>query len=172
MSKAEARIYTQRMSHYLRHNYSIGASGPGKDVVVVISSGQVLLAPLFYGVIGAGGIYSAASSSFTHLELARQVTQGHAKLIIASPDCVDVALRAAQETGLDKANVLVLESMGGKHVRSLRRVDGHGQDAVAGQGSQSQRLPWEVVTDPEILSNRVICLLYSSGTTGVPKGES
>ncbi|RVX71393.1 hypothetical protein B0A52_04965 [Exophiala mesophila] len=167
VTKAEARIYTQRMSHYLRHTYSIGASGPGKDVVVVISSGQVLLAPLFYGVIGAGGIYSAASSSFTHLELARQVKHGHAKLIIASPDCVETAIRAADETGLDKSNVLVLESMGGSHVRSLRRVDGRGQDALVGE---DKRLQWEVVTDPEVLANRVICLLYSSGTTGVPKG--
>ena len=98
--------------------------------MVVISSGQILLAPLFYGVIGAGGVFSAASSSFTYLELARQVKQGDAKVIIASPDCVDVAVKAAKESGLDEGSVLVLDSMGGKHKRSIRRVDGKGADAV------------------------------------------
>lgn len=170
VTKAQARTYTQRVAFGLREAYGIGANGAGKDVVVVISSGQVLLSPVFYGVIAAGGIYSAASSSFTAMELVRQVKQGDAKAVIASPDCKDVAVKAALECGLDRSKVLVLDSMGGK--RSLKSVDGWGKDFVAGEEKHNELLNWEVVTDRNVLENRVICLLYSSGTTGVPKGMS
>lgn len=173
VTKAQARVYSQRIAYALRHSYGIAADGvSGRDVVVVMSSGQVLLAPAFYGVIAAGGIYSAASSSFTVMELARQIRQGDARVVIASPDCVDVAKKAAAECGLDAGRVLVLDSMGGR--RMLRSVGGGGEarNFLEGEGSVQERLHWEVVTDREVLENRVICLLYSSGTTGVPKGMS
>jgi len=63
-----------------------------------------------------------------------------------------------------------LDSMSGK--RSLKSVDGSGKDFVAGEAKHNELLNWEVITDRNVLENRVICLLYSSGTTGVPKGRS
>ncbi|EXJ90666.1 hypothetical protein A1O1_03770 [Capronia coronata CBS 617.96] len=168
VTKAQARDYTKRIAYHFRHTYGIGADGPGKDVVVCISSGQILLSDIFYGVIAAGGVYSAASSSFTPLELARQIKQGKSLLIVASPDCTNVAVKAAQKCGVPLDRVLVLDSMGGN--RSIQDVLGKGQNLIEGDGKLNERLDWEVITDKEVLSNRVICLLYSSGTTGAPKG--
>ena len=73
ITKARARELTKEVAYSLRHNYGIGADGPGKDVVVCISSGQPLLPMLFYGVIAAGGVYSAASASYTAPELWKSV---------------------------------------------------------------------------------------------------
>jgi 4-coumarate--CoA ligase len=73
ITKAQARELTQHIAHGLRCGFSIGASAPGKDVVVCISSGQLLLPALFSGVVAAGGVYSAASSSFTAPELVHQL---------------------------------------------------------------------------------------------------
>lgn len=42
ITKAQARAYTKRIAYHLRNSYGIGKNGPGKDVVVCISSGQVL----------------------------------------------------------------------------------------------------------------------------------
>jgi 4-coumarate--CoA ligase len=42
ITKAEARAYTKRIAYHLRNSYGIGKNGPGKDVVVCISSGQIL----------------------------------------------------------------------------------------------------------------------------------
>ncbi|EXJ81140.1 hypothetical protein A1O3_07428 [Capronia epimyces CBS 606.96] len=168
VTKAQARDYTKRIAHHFRHSYGIGADGPGKDVVVSISSGQILLSSIFYGVIAAGGVYSAASSSFTYLELARQIKQGRSRLIVASPDCTDVAVKAAHECGIPLDRVLVLDSMGGN--RRLASVLGNGRNLIEGEGQPKERLDWEVITAKEVLENRVICLLYSSGTTGAPKG--
>lgn len=168
VTKAQARTNTKRIAHHLRNSFGIGANGSGKDVVVCISSGQVLLPVLFYGVVAAGGVYSAASSAFTHLELARQVKQGRSNLVVASSDCQDVAIRAAEECGVPLSRVLVLESTGSQRV--LQDVQRKGQNFLAGEAMKSEMLDWKPVSDAKALDESVICLLYSSGTTGVPKG--
>ncbi|KAI1611896.1 4-coumarate-CoA ligase [Exophiala viscosa] len=168
ITKGQARDYTKRIAYRLRNTYGIGANGSGKDVVVCISSGQVLLSTIFFGVIAAAGIYSAASSSFTHPELARQIKQGKSRLIIASPDCKDVAIKAAQECGVPLERVLILDSMGGNRI--LQDVQKTGPNLIEGAGRPQEMLNWEAITDKKTLEEKVICLLYSSGTTGAPKG--
>lgn len=169
LTKAHARQYAKHLAYHFRHNFGIGAKGPGHDVVVGISSGQVLLPTIFYGVIGAGGVYSAASSSFTAFELARQVRHGESNLIIASPDCEEVAIKAAQECGVPLDRVLILDTMNNR--RSLQAVNGNGPNFLNDIGNNNHKLDWERITHKKTLDERCICLLYSSGTTGVPKGR-
>lgn len=127
--------------------------------MVVISSGQILLPVLFYAVICAGGVYSAANTSATVPELVRQVQQGGANLIACSEDTRDIAIETAKKCGVPLDRVLVLESRS----RSLRSVQG-GISCIS-----QYELNWARITDPQELEDSVICLLYSSGTTGVPK---
>lgn len=132
-----------------------------------MSSGQILLAPLFYGVIAAEGIYSAASSALTVVELTRQFKQGNATVVIASVDCKDVAVAAAKNADIPLDRVLLFDSMG--HKRVLR-------DATSESGTNYlsssfvNELDWRRVTDYQTLQRSCVCLLYSSGTTGPPKG--
>jgi acyl-coenzyme A synthetase/AMP-(fatty) acid ligase len=163
LTKKTLRALAERIAHFLRNTYSVGATGPYKDVVVVCSSGQPAAAAAFYGIIAAGGVFSAASPSFTPEELARQIRQGKSKVLIVSPDKIDVGTKAAQLVGLPLDRVIVLNSDPGFEVRSLE--GGKKVDVQNGP-----RLPWRRVTDPEELKKSLIVLLYSSGTTGVPKG--
>lgn len=132
-------------------------------MVTVISSGQAYLPIAFYATIAAAGVYSAASASFTVEEFARQVHDGSSNLIICSRDVVEVAKRAAGACGVPADRVLVLES---SPVWRLYDVT-TGRSAL---GTGTERLEWERITDEETLVKRHICLLYSSGTTGLPKG--
>ena len=162
MTKAQLRDVSQRISHGLRTHYGIGAKGPNTDVVTVISYGQILTPAALYGVIGAGGIYSAASPSSTLEELARQVTIGKSNLIICGSEHIDLATKAAEKCGLTSKNVLLLDSTAGSW--SLNSLSG---DIKA---LSSQCLPWQKITDPKQLKDSIIVILWSSGTTGLPKG--
>ena len=152
---------TQRIAYGLRHEYGVGANGPNKDVVTVISYGQPLVAAAFFGVVGAGGVYSAASPSSTLADLVRQITIGTSRLIICGAEFKELATRAAQQCKLPLNRILVLESS----PWSLASLYG-GIDVIA-----DQRLPWERITDPEALKKSIITILWSSGTTGLPKGK-
>lgn len=162
ITKADARKLTEQFAYSLRNIYGIGAFGHSKDVVVGFSTLQILLPVAFYGTIAAGGIFSCASHSFTASELARQIKQGESNLVICSSDLKDIAIEAAKQCGIGSDRVLILDSTYGAW--SLKSADGK-VDAWT-----NNRLTWKRITDQTELENSIINLLYSSGTTGVPKG--
>ena len=126
--------------------------------MTVISYGQILVPAVLYGVIGAGGVYSAASPSSTVDELKRQVDIGTSRLLICGREHVGVA----KEAGLSERNILLLESDAGNW--ALKSLDGS-VDCIG-----AERLPWQTITDPKALKESLIVILWSSGTTGLPKG--
>jgi 4-coumarate--CoA ligase len=123
------------------------------------------VAALFHGIIAAGGVFSAASPSYTPEELARQIAQGKSRVLVVSPDKVEVGKKAAQIAGLPLHRVVVLGSEPRWECRSLG-----GGTAMDCDCANGPRLTWRRVTDEEELKQSLIVLLYSSGTTGVPKG--
>ncbi|KIW32237.1 uncharacterized protein PV07_03797 [Cladophialophora immunda] len=161
LTKRALRSLTQRIAHTLRTKYGVGSSGPGNDVVTVMSHGQPALAAAFLGVIAAGGVYSAASPSLSADELSHQVRVGDTKLIICSQEVKEVACQTARSNSLPLENVLVLES---DPLWSLKRVT----DGI--ELLTEHQLVWETITDPARLKESLIVIVWSSGTTGVPKG--
>ncbi|KAK8158103.1 4-coumarate-CoA ligase-like protein [Phyllosticta citrichinensis] len=161
ITKSEARDCTKRTAHTLRHNYGIGESGPGKDVVCSVTTGHHLLSIAFYGVIAAGGVYSAASPAGSPSDVAKQMRDGDAKLLICNDDTRPLALAAAQEVGLPEDRVLVIPTGGEWELRSAKDK----QNVVG-----LKKMDWQRITDPGELEDTTIVLIYSSGTTGSPKG--
>ncbi|KAI1104951.1 hypothetical protein F4804DRAFT_305543 [Jackrogersella minutella] len=161
ITKSDLRDLTESIAHGLRSLYDVGSNGPNHDIVTTITYGQVLAPAIYFGIIAAGGVSSAASPSSTAAELIRQVKMTQSKLIICGKEHKAVASEAAKACGIPLRSVLVAES---GPTRSLKSIEGH-NDAVS-----SQRLKWEKITDPEALKESLITILWSSGTTGLPKG--
>ncbi|KAJ7456076.1 hypothetical protein FB451DRAFT_1342218 [Mycena latifolia] len=166
ITKTQARILTRRIACTLRTRFGIGQHGSGEDIVVVMSTGQFLLPILFYGILAAGGVVSFASSSFRPEELATQMQQGSAKLCISCPvsQSKDTLLFAARLCDFPLHHCLVLDSW--QPQRLLRVLTGSSLQSIIGESE----LDWPRITNQEELENSLICLLYSSGTTGMHKG--
>lgn len=161
LTKSDLRSLWERIAYGLRHEFGIGSNGHDKDVVTVLSYGQILVPAVFFGVVAAGGIYSAASPSSTVSELARQIEIGKSNLVICGPEHRDLVRQAAKQCGVSPSRILVAESWPSL---SLKSLDG-GLNAIS-----DQKLSWKAITDPEKLKKSTITILWSSGTTGLPKG--
>lgn len=151
----------KRVANVLRYQYGIGANGPDKDVVFNISTGHFMIPVVFYAAITAGGIFSATSPAATPDEIAYQLRETDAKVIVCTADMRETAIAAAAKVGIAPRNILVY---GGTRDFELR-------EAVSGAKVpiSNQKLDWRRITDRTELENSVICVLFSSGTTGLPK---
>lgn len=177
LDKSRARTLTQATSAALRKHFGVGAHGAGKDVVSVISTGHYLLPVLAYGVIGAGGIFSAASAGSTVGELARQIQGAGSKILVTCQATLETSIRAAEEAGWGKCGggrVLLMSEEGEWGLRIIGTGDDDDDDGKAQESGnlidREDRLPWMRIVDRKELEESLVVLIYSSGTTGLPKG--
>jgi 4-coumarate--CoA ligase len=125
---------------------------------------------LSYGIIGANGVFSAASAASTASELSKQLQGAQSKVLITVEGTRDIAVKAAEEAGWEAngGGRVVLMSEGKEW--ELKII---GKDGTLGANliDENDKLPWEKITDPYELENNLVILIYSSGTTGLPKGK-
>lgn len=108
ITKSDARLLTKQIAHFLRVEYGIGEDGHGKDIVASICSGQSRLPCFFFGVVAAGGVYSAVSPAITsNIDSFKNVlADPDTKVLLCSADTKELALNS----GVKPSNILVLES--------------------------------------------------------------
>ncbi|KAH8708616.1 4-coumarate-CoA ligase-like protein [Phaeosphaeriaceae sp. PMI808] len=169
LSISRARYLTQVTSAALRKHFGIGVNGIGQDICSVISTGHYLLPVLSFGIIGAGGVFSAASAASTASELNKQLQGAQSKILVTVESTRDNAVKAAEEAGWGPnggGRVLLMSE--GRHWE-LKSI---GKDGQLGTNLIDERdvIPWQRITDPYELENSLVILIYSSGTTGLPKG--
>ncbi|KAI6371236.1 hypothetical protein MCOR25_004008 [Pyricularia grisea] len=169
LNVSRARTLTQATSAALRRHFNIGAGGPGRDIVSVVSLGHYLLPVLCYGIIGAGGVLSAASAASTPRELARQLLSSESKILCCVEAVKDVAVKAVEEAGWGRGGggrVLVMGE-GREWTLKVVQADGSlGRNLI----DENDLLPWQTITDRKTLADSFVIMIYSSGTTGLPKG--
>ncbi|KAI0013488.1 acetyl-CoA synthetase-like protein [Xylariaceae sp. FL0662B] len=129
------------------------------DALGFFSPNNVDYAPVFFGVLWAGGACSTANPTYTVEELEFQMKDSGVKGIVTQLPLLPTVLKAVKAIGLPEDRVLLLgdgrdPSGKFKHFSEIR-------DAGLPGGSSRPRI------DPR---TDIAFLVYSSGTTGFPKG--
>ncbi|MGC5257467.1 AMP-binding protein [Gordonia sp. DT218] len=137
---------------------ALAARGIGVgDVVGVLSPNAPAFATVFHGILRAGGTATTINALFTATEIAKQLKNANATMLITVSPMFEQAAAAAKEVGIADENLIVLDGEGQKSSGHPNAVDLLGPNLPAP----------DITIDP---ATHVAALPYSSGTTGNPKG--
>src|ERR1700730_16461255 len=127
------------------------------DVVGLLSPNSSGFAVAFHGIQRSGATATTINALFTAKDIAKQLTDSKAKMLVTVTPLLAQAKEAAAAVGLADADLVVL--------------DGEGQDATGHPNAadlMAKGLPAPQVSFAP--SSHLAVLPYSSGTTGNPKG--
>ena len=122
------------------------------DALCIWSPNLPEYAAVFFGAASIGAVNTTANPLYTAREVANQLRDSSAKIIVTVPALADRALEAARLVGTELEVVVFGESAGCTSWTSFIAVEG---------------IPPVVEIAAE---HDVVALPYSSGTTGLPKG--
>ena len=158
------RLWSQRLAVGLR------AAGLKNGEAVMLYSGNTIFFPvILMGVIMAGGVFTGANPDYNAREIAYQFDNAQAKFLICAERSLETGKEAMRLNGRGEESLFVFD-------RGYETFDGKGQ-GVRGVRHWTELLDgveeargyqWP---DGEGLVNETICLNFSSGTTGLPKGK-
>jgi acyl-CoA synthetase (AMP-forming)/AMP-acid ligase II len=137
---------------------ALAARGLGVgDVVGLLAPNSSAFAIAFHGILRAGATATTVNALFTAKDIAKQLTDSRATLLVTVTPLATQAVEGATTAGLAADRVVVLDGPG---------VDVDGHPNAADLLAANHPAP-EVSFDP---ATHLAALPYSSGTTGNPKG--
>ncbi|WP_236577609.1 AMP-binding protein, partial [Gordonia sp. YY1] len=127
------------------------------DVVGILSPNIPAFATVFHGILRAGATATTINALFTAPEIAKQLRDSGAAMLVTISPMAAQAKAAVAEVGLDDTSLVVLDGDG-------QEISGHPNAAhVLGAGLPAPQVTFDPAT-------HVAVLPYSSGTTGNPTG--
>jgi acyl-CoA synthetase (AMP-forming)/AMP-acid ligase II len=137
----------------LRFAAALAQRGIGRgDVVALHAPNSPSWPAVFHGILRVNAVVTTVNVLYTAHELAAQLADSRARLLVTTAALLDRAVAAAKEVGLDDAAVVVLDAADG-HPSLADLLGCTGDPPVCVVGPD----------DPAVLP-------YSSGTSGRPKG--
>ncbi|MCH9730798.1 MAG: 4-coumarate--CoA ligase family protein [Actinomycetia bacterium] len=127
------------------------------EVIGLLAPNSAAFAVAFHGILRAGATATAINTLFTAKDIAKQLTDAHATMLVTVTPLLPQAREAAAAAGIPEENLVVLDGAG-------RAADGHPNAAeLLAAGAPAPTVNFAP-------SAHLAALPYSSGTTGNPKG--
>jgi len=147
---AELNERANRLANFMRH---VLAVKPG-DRVSILAKNSIVFIDLFYGLPKIGAIFAPFNWRLTSRELAYMVNDLEPKVLIVEPDFIPL-----------------LDGMRSKiHVEHFVSLRGAKTPGVTSYENCLERASIQEPARPEMDLETPYCILYTSGTTGNPKG--
>lgn len=127
-------------------------------MLAIFSPNSIDTPAIIWGCQWAGGIVSPANPAYTASELTHHLKDSGAKALVTIRALLPTALKAMKSVGLSVSSVLLI----GEERDENGQVD-HFTSLLQSADSDQSRAPINPQTD-------LAFLVYSSGTTGLPKG--
>lgn len=127
------------------------------DVVGLLAPNSSRFAVVFHGILRSGATATTINALFTAKDIAKQLTDSNAKMLVTVTPLLAQAKEAAEAVGLADSDLVVL--------------DGEGHEIAGHPNAADLMAPGLPAPDVSFApSSHLAVLPYSSGTTGNPKG--
>ncbi|KEF56374.1 uncharacterized protein A1O9_07955 [Exophiala aquamarina CBS 119918] len=168
-------------SHFLTlHSYrqwsrrfaaGLVAAGLKKGDRVMLFSGNGIFNPVVVmGALMAGGIYNSANPAYTPRELRHQLKDAEPSFVLAADNCIEKAFEAADDLGFDRKKIFLFTELPTvQHDATFNQGDTQHWSSLVSDARAGRQFMWEEFNSMAA-ADRTAILIYSSGTTGLPKG--